>query len=239
MIKGIIFTEGNNAISPPDQGRAFAGIADGQNILQNAFSELFQQGIPNLKAVFIFDMRGGWRNTLYDFARAIATSQEISISMLIDYADIPGKNSLTKKVSLGQTLGEKDGLPAIPGEFSQYFDQIFFMVPKMEAWILSQPEVIEQCFGHLLPSNKLQKFKAKKLAALSITASSIISPDAVLNQLLQYFEKPDRQGKPRTLKYEKGGKVRLAYQILTKLDLISLMAEFEDVNRLVEKLKSL
>jgi len=57
MIKGIVFTEGGGpSPSPPE--RAFAGVADGQQILQNAFSQLFQQVIPDLQVPFIFDMRG-------------------------------------------------------------------------------------------------------------------------------------------------------------------------------------
>lgn len=236
MIKGIIFTEGRGVFSPSQPERAFAGVADGQNIiLQNAFSQLFQQVIPDLKMVFIFDMRGGWRNALYDFDRAIAEEDEKILCLLIDYADVLGNNYLAKREHLSQILSEKEGLP---GEFYQYFDDIFFMVQKMEAWILSQPTVIEQCFGPLLPPNKRERFEAKKTRRLLHPASTIPNPDTVLNELLGYFEKPDRQGISHTLKYEKGGKVRLAYEMLTKLDLLALMAEFEDVHALVERLKS-
>ena len=239
MTKGIIFTEGRGVSSPFQPERAFAGIADGQDIiLQNAFSQLFQQVIPDLNMMFIFDMRGGWRNALYDFARAIVKEDEKILFLLIDYADVPGNNYLAKKDHLRQTLGEKEGLPAIAGKFHQYFDDIFFMVQKMEAWILSQPAVIEQCFGHLLPPNKLERFEIKKARKLLHPASTIPNPDAVLDELLGYFEKLDHRGVPRTLKYEKGGKVRLAYQMLTQLNLLILMAEFEDVRTLVERLKS-
>ena len=237
MIKGIVFTEGGGpSPSPPE--RAFAGVADGQQILQNAFSQLFQQVIPDLQVPFIFDMRGGWQDTLYDFGRALAEEQEILICLLIDYADVPGENYLTKKEYLNKTLSEKEGLPVLPSDFSEYFGNIFFMVQKMEAWILSQPKVIDQCFGHLRPLEKLAQFNAQKTRRLLNPASAIPNPDTALNELLGYCVKVDRKGISRRLKYEKGGKVKLAYEMLTKLDLFTLMAKFEDVRALVEKLKS-
>lgn len=242
MKKGIVFTEGRGVeSSQPPIERAFEGVAEIELLLQNAFTNLFEQEIPDLRTIFLFEMNGGWKSALFAFVNALIPENEGMKCLLIDYADIPGSDLEIKKRSLQNALEEKNqksGLILPSLELSLYFDEIFFMVQMMEAWILSQPDVIEQCFGDLLPQLKKGKFEKKKAKRLSKHAQAIKNPDEVLNELLQYFEKPNKNGIPRTLKYEKGGKVKLAYQMLIKLNLQKLMRDFEDVRNLVNKIKA-
>lgn len=160
--------------------------------------------------------------------------------LLLDYADrdphSPSfSNSAKKKAAqlapLVKDYEEKGDMPSLANDFSESFDRIFFIVQKMEAWILSQPEVLETCFG----TDKLDTktaFEAQKSRLIKSPASSTNEPDSVLEQLLRYF-KVERQGRQRSLEY---GKVKHASQMLRQLDIQRLMQDFEDVRMLVEKI---
>ncbi len=242
MNKGIIFTEGRGELNPVESSteRAFAGIADDDTgqMLRNAFTFLFEQEIPQLKALFLFQMSGGWKAALKSFAKSLNAESLHQNHLLIDFQDVPA-HLVSKKENLAQQVEEyleKGEIDApIVDYFKASFLDVFFMVQKMEAWILSQPEVIEKCFGHL--EYNRTKFEARKGKELALAASSIKDPDSVLNELLRYFEKPDKNGNFRKLKYEKGGKVRLAYEMLTKLSMKQLMTDFEDIRGLVDKIR--
>ncbi|MBK8562869.1 MAG: DUF4276 family protein [Saprospiraceae bacterium] len=242
MYKGIIFTEGRGELNPIESSteQAFAGIADDETgqMLRNAFTYLFEQEIPHLKTLFLFQMSGGWKAALKAFAKSLNEKSAHQNHLLIDFQDIP-ENSGSKQDALVKQVEEYFEKGEIDASTVDFFmssiQDVYFMVQKMEAWILSQPDVIEQCFGHLKFNRT--KFETKKGKELAIPVSSIKDPDAVLNELLRYFEKPDKNETLRKLKYEKGGKVRLAYEMLTKLDMKRLMADFEDVRSLVEKIR--
>jgi hypothetical protein len=242
MKKGIVFTEGRGDETPAHLpiDRAFQGVTDIQPLLQNAFTSLFEQEIPDLKTIFLFEMNGGWKSALFAFVKALSSERESMKCLLIDYSDIPGNNLENKRISIQSVLKEKsqnsDLIPLL--DLSQYYGEIYFMVQMMESWILSQPHVIEQCFGNFLPEIKKVKFEKKKAKQLSKEVQDIQKPDKILSDLLGYFEKPNKHGLPRTFKYEKGGKVKLAYEMLSKLSLKKLMEDFEDVRNLVAKIRA-
>lgn len=110
MNKGIIFTEGRGEPNPSGSTteRAFAGIVDDDTSLslQNAFTFLFEQEIPHLKTIFLFEMHGGWWTTLFGYAKAVSIASDNPKWLLIDYSDIPGEskgnklNTLSQKVEL-------------------------------------------------------------------------------------------------------------------------------------------
>ncbi len=107
------------------------------------------------------------------------------------------------------------------------------MVQKMEAWILSQPEVIERCFG-ALPEKERERFEQQKKRLFKSPASIIPNPDDVLKELLRCYS-IERQGKSNTMKYKK---VTHASQMLRRLDVHQLLRDFEDVRMMVEKVNS-
>lgn len=92
-------------------------------------------------------------------------------------------------------------------------DKVFFMIQEMEAWILSQPDVLNKFYGEEI-SRKIPK----KQAAL------ITEPD----KKLQEFTKSTRKGKYH--------KVRHGSQLLQMLDAGQLYADFEDFKRLIDDL---
>lgn len=61
-----------------------------------------------------------------------------------------------------------------------------------------------------------------------------MSPDTQVENLVHCFEEHQKGGKKKMRSY---GKVKMAYQFLTKLSLKILMQDFEDVKRLIEQLK--
>jgi hypothetical protein len=241
MEKAIIFVEGQigqPALAAQTQ-RPFAGVAEPEEfLLQSAFNMLFAGVIP--PSIFLFEMKEGWKAALKNFARHQSFGMRSDLMLLLDYADRDvrtphfSSSEEKKRVQLAPQVKEyeeKGDIPPLANNFSESFDRIFFMVQKMEAWILSQPEVIETCFGiHKLDIKN--NFEAQKGRLIKNPASSTNKPDEVLKQLLRYF-KVRRQGRERSLEYRK---VQHASQMLRQLDIRQLMQDFEDVRMLVEKI---
>ncbi|MBK8568088.1 MAG: hypothetical protein IPN76_33450 [Saprospiraceae bacterium] len=172
-----------------------AGIADDETgqMLRNAFTYLFEQEIPHLKTLFLFQMSGGWKAALKAFAKSLNTESTHQNCLLIDFQDVP-EHSSSKQDALVKQVEEYFEKGEIGASTVDFFissiQDVYFMVQKLEAWILSQPDVIEQCFGHL--EYNRTKFEARKGKELALAASSIKDPDSILNELLRYFEKPDK-----------------------------------------------
>lgn len=240
MEKAIIFAEGQPeqpvVVSPTE--RAFVGVAEPAFSLQTAFNVLFSEVMP--PSIFVFEMQGGWKAALKNFAREQSSDMRPDLMLLLDYADrdahSPQFSSQDEKKGLQlaplvKEYEEEGEIPHLASDFKESFDRIFFMVQKMEAWILSQPEVLETCFGVGNLDTKTA-FEAQKKRLIKYPASSTNDPDKVLSELLRYF-KVKRQGRLRSLEY---GKVKHASQMLRQLDIQRLMQDFEDVRMLVEKI---
>jgi hypothetical protein len=93
-------------------------------------------------------------------------------------------------------------------------DLVYFMVQKMEAWFLSQPDVLKKYFGKEF--NKIPFDHPSKIEL----------PDDILMDLT------------KELKFKSYHKVRDGSRLLEKLDLSKLKSSFPDVKELVEKLNS-
>ena len=122
---------------------------------------------------------------------------------------------------------------------------VFFMVKATEAWILSQPEKIEEVFGKYRNEAKkhekiseYHEIKGKK----GKDFEQIVEPDTVLDKLLkEYFEetkfsKSIRENITIPLKY---GKLKNAPDLIAKLDIKKLSENFEDVKNLIERIKNI
>lgn len=109
-------------------------------------------------------------------------------------------------------------------------EKVFFMVQRMEAWILSQPDVIEKVFAN---------FKTKDSAVADDESikdkhpETILHPDFVLNVILQRLFSYQKGDKIKKLKY---GKLKHAPQLIENLDLNRLRETFEDVQNLMQKI---
>jgi hypothetical protein len=111
-------------------------------------------------------------------------------------------------------------------------DFVFFMVQQMEAWILSQPEVIETVFEY---------YKAKGVSIKDDPKirdkhpESITSPEDILYDILKRRFSYIKAGKKKKLKY---GKLKHSPDLIEKLDIQKLKATFEDVKLLMEKINA-
>ncbi|SDD33038.1 DUF4276 family protein [Williamwhitmania taraxaci] len=99
-------------------------------------------------------------------------------------------------------------------EISDYKDSVFFMIQEMEAWFISQPEILDHFYNDNI-SNRL----AKKHASL--------------------FEEPDKELQRITKNTARKTyhKVNHGAQLLKLLDIDKLMRDFPEFKRLIDKLK--
>ncbi|MEA5460142.1 DUF4276 family protein [Arcicella sp. LKC2W] len=110
---------------------------------------------------------------------------------------------------------------------------VFFMVQRMESWILSQPEVIEDVFAYY--KNKASHIKDDNLI-YNKHLEVIRNPDDVLNTIFQRYFIIIKGGKEKKLKY---GKLKHSPDLIEKLDLQKLRNTFEDVESLIQKINEL
>jgi len=94
-------------------------------------------------------------------------------------------------------------------------DLVFYMIQEMEAWFLSQPEILDDYY-----SGKISKKIPKGLA------SAISKPSDLLYKITKSSKK------------KKYHKVVHAVDLLQKLDATKLMVDFEDFKRLIETLNN-
>ncbi|MFM9946364.1 MAG: hypothetical protein ACKV1O_00345 [Saprospiraceae bacterium] len=111
-------------------------------------------------------------------------------------------------------------------------DRVFFMVQAMEAWILSQPDKIEQCFAQIKYGDKKIQ-EDENLGGIS--PDSIRNPARVLNTILSRYFRYQKQGKFKKLKYN-DGKLKLAPDLIELLDFEGLVLTFEDVRLLQSRI---
>jgi phosphatidate phosphatase PAH1 len=105
-------------------------------------------------------------------------------------------------------------------------DKVYFMIQKMEAWILSQPDKIEETFfinRKTQVTDSIENYKTIK----NKHPKQIINPDDVLKVILRRFFK---DGEGVDLKY---GKLSTAPLLLENLDIQRLRKTFEDVDKLL------
>lgn len=235
-----MFFEGGG---PPSQSLTgvFAGLTEEAILLQTALYRLFEQEIPNLKVIFDIYPSGGYKQTFPAFVEFISRYLNVPAYVVLDFQELNkdwgGENAAEHKKNLFTFADEKieRGQLSRPAEnWPSYDGFIFFMVQKMEAWLISQPDIIYNEFNYLKYrreawDEKLDTHLARKHPI------NILNPDDVIGFLLGCFEE-EKQGKWKKVKYRK---IHTSTQLLPKLSLQKLMDDFDDVRFLVEKLKSL
>lgn len=109
---------------------------------------------------------------------------------------------------------------------------VFFMVQRMEAWIISQPEVIEEVFKDIKTTDKSV---AEDELIKGKDPQELLYPDWILNTVLQRFFSYEKGGKLKKLKYLK---LKHSPSLIAKLNIDSLCETFEDVQQLMDKITS-
>jgi Domain of unknown function (DUF4276) len=107
---------------------------------------------------------------------------------------------------------------------------VFFMVQRMEGWILSQPEVIEEVFKKDKVKDDLIKDDSQ---IQNKHPETILNPDFVLDKILQRYFIVKKGNKEKKLKY---GELKHSPDLIEKLDFQKLRDTFEDVEALVQKI---
>jgi hypothetical protein len=206
------------------------GVLEHQNIAvetvnnSNKLRESLHQLLSQLVAPEKFDLvvlpRGGYKQTIKDFK-----------------ADLEKDNQSLLLIDLDAPKSQKDTQIAA-FELTEIAEKVFFMVQKMEAWILSQPDKIE-----LFAQNRQLRIKNadKTIAKNSLLKGKhpeeIENPDDKLKTIFsQHFEKyEERRDKYKPANY---GKLKDAPELLALLDFSRLLQDFEDVKLLQVKIES-
>lgn len=110
---------------------------------------------------------------------------------------------------------------------------VFFMVQRMEGWILSQPEVIEEVFKKDKAKDDLVKNDSQ---IQNKHPETIVNPEFVLDKILQRYFVVKKGGKKKKLKY---GKLKHSPDLIENLNINKLKNTFEDVELLVNKINEL
>jgi hypothetical protein len=190
------------------KGRPNDATCDNTTRLRESFNKLLNSGLENEKVRIQAD-------PAYSINSAVKIREPNSLLLI----DLDG--SKDKK---GQRLKD-NGLLDIQ-------DSVFFMVQTMEAWILSQPEVIEEIFASFkykdtsIKDDELIKGKHPE---------NILHPDAVLDTILQRYFSYTKSGKSKKLKY---GKLKHSPDLIEKLNIQQLKGTFKDVELLTEKINN-
>jgi hypothetical protein len=233
MMKGIVCIEGGGTPHIPDIEQPFVGLESGAEMIQNALYRLFEQEIPNLNTLFYICPVGGFSQATAAFAKSVFANPQIAVRLVVDYQDIIGATRQDKISTLFEWIAQeiiKGKLPDINIPVDNFRDAVFFMIQKMESWILSQPEVIIREYQHLKHHPKLEG-KLSELQSREIT--TLLHPDDILSTLIGYFEE-EKKGKLQKVKYHK---IRTSSILLPKLSLVRLMQDFQDVQRLVDEIR--
>jgi len=189
-------------------------IGNRSDKLREGFYKLFEQKIPRKLLDIRMDIEmGSGRNKARDiFIERL--EQKENAHLLVDLED--------------RKKNRKKQLEAL--EVNEYEDVVFFMVEKMEAWFLSQPDKIE-LFGKTL----LRSTNTPIEEDIKKPADEIIHPDNVLKTILKRRFYEEKKGKEVKRGYKK---LSDGAALLELLDLKRLAEDFEDVERLINTLQT-
>lgn len=212
MVSVTIYIEGGVLPNP----NIPAITMNNSNRLREGFNKLFRQIFSVEDFDLKIEMGSGERQTAIFFKDSIAKNKEAVL--LLDVYEHKDKQSKLAAFELADKEKHK---------------HVFFMVREMEAWILSQLNVIEQ-FGSL--ENLVRQKPTTELADDKSLKGKIIDqidkPSTILKVLLgRYF----KNGRGKKQKY---GKLKNAPTMVELLDLNVLRKSFEDVENLILYIES-
>ena len=220
MVAVHIFVEGigtdNADVNTVDRSAAF----------RRAFHELLSQSIENEEVTLSVEPARGWKAAAKTYIRHKQKAEK-NYCLLIDLdATIDHK-----------TVRLNENLVGIQETLADFPNEVFFMVQEMEAWILSQPNVIETYADNNDYKRKLEKTVAEhhflKVPPIEISKPS----DKIKTIFKEYFEEwNERKGKNKAAKYHK---TKIAPDLIGMLDFQKLTETFEDAKNLQKLIKQM
>jgi len=191
----------------------------GANVpLREGFSKLLMSGLKKKNFKLNIDLRGPNNQTVKDFKNNPA-----DILILLDL-DAPGTERENKLVEFG---------------LDNTSDKVFFMVQAMEAWVLSQPNILEKYITETYPKSgrkRLDDNIEDDDILKNKQAQDIEKPDGKLHTLLGryfYYEKNNEKKKP---KYK--SKITDGAAMLELLNINELSNQFIDVKNLLNRIEN-
>lgn len=189
-----------------------AATIDNSEKLREAFHKLLSRVVNPETFNLVIEVGAGYKNAARSFRKYALLSDNSSLLIDLDGA------KPTKEKRLNE-LG-----------INEFSNQVFFMVQEMEAWILSQPEVIEKCYkDRFIRENPTVNMVQTELELFSRHPEALVKPGDKLRILIgRYFS----EMKGNVKKKKKYGKLKDAPLLIENLDIFKLIETFEDVRRL-------
>lgn len=191
--------------------------------LREGFSKLFRKVLSTNDYKLEIKPSGGYQQTSKEFKSVLNKGKEIIL--LIDL-DGPKSKKPNKLKELGLT---------------NVANKVFFMIQEMEAWILSQPDKIEQFAQkeQFVIKNEKRRVADNNLIK-GKNIGDIKKPSGRLSTIFeQHFQViKQRRGQKSKPKKRSYGKLKDAPSLLELLDLSSLRKSFEDVENLILYIES-
>lgn len=217
MVKFIIIVEGAPLPHPNIAATTMSNVAT----FREAFRKLFQSGIHNPNISFQIENGGGDRNAVKMFLKSAGQL------LLVDLDGRP--ETRQQRLAYFEQQFQQFGF-----NVQTHSGNVFFMVQKMEAWFLSQPDKIELLL-------EKQKNASQPISndnnLLNRHPESIVRPDNVMNTILMRYFEETRNGRPVRMKYH-GKKLTLAPRLLETLDIDRLKDTFSDVRAIFNKMNT-
>jgi hypothetical protein len=183
--------------------------------LREAFKKLFRNAIDENEFKIEIDLMGGWKHAVSAFKTKFSNQTILLI-------DLDSKESNREQQI---KIFDLEGLEG----------NSFFMIQKMEAWIISQIDLIDVYLSNNYTKKGNNKISEDNLVK-NILPMEIIHPDNVLKKIIPKYFCINKNGVQKKLEY---GKLKLAPQLIEVLDLPKLQKEFEDVNNLINKINNI
>lgn len=213
MKKLTIFAEGGATTNENTNVQTVGGV----EVLRRSISRLLTTKLTNKDLDVDIELRGGVANAIQTFKTNVDAKTQPCF-LLID-SDVPPLQLHTRITA--QALED-------------YKDLVFFMVQEMEAWILSQPDKIQECYKHLKFTGATSIAEGEELKGKNV--EDIKKPSDLLKIILpRYFVDTSRE-KPKKKKY--ASKLTDASLLLNALDVERLYTEISEVKRLIDALNA-
>ena len=213
MVEITVFVEGGVI---PNEKDAVLTIDNSQRF-RESFRKLLSQIIDNQNFKIIIDNRGGYKPTINAFKNNLLKNE--NSFLLIDLDKPP-----SERESQIEYFGIKNEQA-----------KVFFMVQKMEAWILSQPDKIEDCYKSLKRKEPEKAISEDNL--LKNKHPELISrPDVALDTILRKYFEYEKHGRTKNKRY---GKLKDAPLLIEKLEVRKLKDTFQDVANLHKVINNL
>ncbi len=190
---------------------------DNSEKLRESFHNLLSQIIDNKLFNLVIEMGASYTNAAKFFKAAI---EKHSNQLLIIDLDAPKSQKVEKLKEL---------------DLQKYNEFVFFMVQEMEAWILSQPEIIDRYLSEKYHRERCSEKLYEHNLLINRHPEDINNPSDVLQIIMKRYFTVVKRGQKKKKGY---GKLKDAPDLLKKLDGETLKQTFSDLSNLYNKLNN-